>query len=242
MRLQIILSALSLALVGCNQTDDIPFYVLDNGLNMQDSEDDTRPPDTEDDGCEGHWLQVVGSGEMELGWQCLPTRPFFQTLGTETIQANIGVQNMTWNMEIEAADDGQVDMDVIVLEFDAFYKEGDWLERIFWDESRWSIVTNDGSEMTMIPQIMYETSLVVPIFPSDFGWEPAVSVPAGDTRVLTVTLDTRDLEFADGDSLTGSWDNYQTWESVETGVPRVATAHEEFPLLGTTYEIVDEVF
>lgn len=221
-------------------TYDLPEYEI---MGQEDTGDvDIDDTDSIDDGCEGYLLEVVGSGEYDMGWQCLPVRPYYDMAGSEYFQTSTEVLNMTWSIEIQASPEAEIQMDVIVLEFDAFYKESIWFERVYNETERWTAVTDDGTPLFISPQLGSDGWMAVVILEQNVGWDPAVVVGASEQRSIVVTLDTSDLEFSPGDSMTGSFDNYQTWESQDAGLPRISTAHEEFPILGTTYEIVDSSF
>lgn len=212
---------------------DSPTYEITDG---EQPEVDNEGANDGLDECVGYEIEVVGSGEMDTGWQCLPVRPYFNLLDAGIIETHPETQNMTWLIEIEASPEADIEMDVVVLDIDFAYGEVDWVEIIKDEPSRWSAETDDGTTLAIGPALTDSDWMALTILEQDAGWNPAVVVEAGSYRRIIVTLDTYGLEFQVGDEATASFDNYQTWES--DGVPRISTAHEEFPILGTTYEIV----
>ncbi len=213
--------------------------------NKEDADTgDTEPTDTatteEPSNCFGYEIEVVGSDYLEPGLWCLPARPYFNLIGEEVIESAADVQQMTWVIEIDASPEADIEMDVLAVDFDAIFTDIDWFEKLNESENwRWSAVTDTGDALIAQPVLASDHWLALVIMEPNAGWEPAVVVPSGSSRQITITLDTSGMEFALGDSMTASFDNYQTWETGNGVVPRICTSHEEFPLLGTTYEITE---
>lgn len=204
-------------------------------VTEEDEETEDEPSE-----CLGYEVEVVGSDYLDSGWWCLPARPFFNLIGSEYVDTERDIQEMTWAIEIEASPEADIEMDVIPLDFDVIYNGVDWFEELNESENwRWSAVTDTGDPLIAQPVLASDHWLALVIMEPNAGWDPAVVVSAGQTRRIIVTLDTSGMEFAVGDSVTASFDNYQTWET-NNGVPRISTAHEEFPIIGTTYEVVAE--
>lgn len=205
---------------------------------------DTESTDTatteEPSNCFGYEIEVVGSDYLEPGLWCLPARPYFNIVGEEVVESNVDVQEMTWIIEIDASPEADIEMDVIAVDFDAIFNNIDWFEELNESENwRWSAVTDSGDALIAQPVLTSDSWLALVIMEPNAGWEPAVVVPSGESRQIEITLDTTGMNFSAGDSMTASFDNYQTWETGNGVVPRICTSHEEFPLLGTTYEITE---
>jgi hypothetical protein len=202
------------------------------------TEEEDAPEDQESSNCFGYEIEVVGSDYLEPGWWCLPARPYFNLIGEEVIESKADVQEMTWVIEIDASPEADIDMDVIVLDFDAVFSDVDWFEELNESENwRWSAITDTDEELAVGPVLASDNWLALVIMEPNADWDPAVVVPQGGSRQIEITLDTSGMAFAPGDSMTASFDNYQTWETGDGVVRRICTSHEEFPLIGTTYEI-----
>lgn len=233
-----------------SQIDGVPDVsdVVDDGseTSTQDSNVEVEPIDDdtamteEQSNCFGYEIEVIGSDYLEPGLWCLPARPYFSLVGEEVIESNVDAQEMTWTIEIEASPEADINMDVIVLDFDVIFSGADWFEELNESENwRWSAVTDSGAELIAQPVLASDTWLALVIMEPNAGWDPALVVQAGNKRQVEITLDTTGMDFSAGDAMTASFDNYQTWETGNGVVPRICTSHEEFPILGTTYEIVE---
>jgi len=240
--------------VGCDTGDDTGTDDTGDTADSDDTADtadtdgdtgddtgDTATTEDEPSSCWGYEIEVVGSDYLEPGWWCLPARPYFNLIGEEVIESNIDVREMTWVIEIDASPEADINMDVIALDFDVVFNDVDWFEELNESEIwRWSAVTDNGDALIAQPVLASDHWLTLVIVEPNAGWDPAVIVPQGGSRQIEITLDTTGMAFAPGDSMTASFNNYQTWETGDGVVPRIFTDHEEFPIMGTSYEITVE--